>query len=147
MPMASNDLLLGAMNGPDEAVKDSEIIEALIKTDGMIAFAAKTLLMNRAALKARIERTPALVAALEDIKEELLDYAEFNLHASVKAGDVGSAKFVLSTIGKQRGYVTRTENTGKDGGNLPFAGEIVVNFTPSPHAAPQEEASNGSEPV
>jgi hypothetical protein len=99
----------------DALVTAEQAEQALVACDGNISAAARSLGVKRSKFKERIDRTPELVKLLEDLREEVIDDAESNMFSAAKKGDLGAAKFVLTTIGKARGYVTRVESTGKDG--------------------------------
>lgn len=58
---------------------------------------------------------PETREAMQHEKESVLDLCEGTLFKAVQEGDTGSAKWILSTMGKDRGYVERQEITGKDG--------------------------------
>ena len=47
--------------------------------------------------------------ALTDAREGMVDNAESKLAMAVLDGDLGAVRYVLSTLGKNRGYVERTE--------------------------------------
>lgn len=63
-------------------------------------------------------------------KEDILDLAESKLKASLKKGSERMIRFTLETIGKERGYVRRSEMTGADGSAM-IAPQIVLS-PPSP---------------
>jgi hypothetical protein len=46
------------------------------------------------------------------------DIAEGQLVKSIKKGQAWAVKFWLTTKGRDRGFVTRTEQTGKNGGPI-----------------------------
>ena len=60
--------------------------------------------------------------AYQDAQEAALDFTEGQMLAQIKAGDGPMIRFHLATKGKRRGYVTRQELSGEDGGPL----ELVV---------------------
>lgn len=119
----------------DPKVPDREIAKALVATKGNISAAARVLtqslsppvvterrrvsaptpertssapIITRAYVKRRIDSSPALQALLEDIRESILDDAESNVFKQVKAGNTEESKFVLTTLGRSRGYVKTT---------------------------------------
>lgn len=81
------------------------------------------------------KKWPETVQAMQDEREMILDMSETTILKSVKEGDTGSAKWLLSTLGKDRGYVERQELTGKDGAGV----DITVQFVP---ATKQKNARN-----
>lgn len=56
--------------------------------------------------------------ALEHEAEHFKDMAESIIHESLKAKDLETAKWFLTHKGKDRGYATRVETTGADGGPI-----------------------------
>lgn len=103
----------------DQKVTDAEIYEMLIQQDGNISATARALVMSRRRCKERIDRSPVLTALLIDSTEEIVDIAAGNVFADVRKNDPTANRFVLSTIGKERGFSTGVAGTGKNG-------EIVV---------------------
>ena len=57
-------------------------------------------------------------AGYQECRGELVDYGELALRRAVVDGEPWAVGLVLKTLGRDRGYVERTENmvTGKDGG-------------------------------
>lgn len=98
-------------------VTEDEIIQALSASRGNITAAARLLDRARKTIEVRIKGSPALLAHVAQLREEIIDKAEDNIYADVEKGDQAASKFVLQTIGKDRGFVTRVESTGKDGQN------------------------------
>lgn len=94
---------------------DVEIIEALRVAHGNISAAASILQVRRRYVKERIDRVPEVREFYEEVKDLVLDRAEQNIMVDVFKGDQVASKFVLTTLGKDRGYTTRSEMTGKDG--------------------------------
>ncbi len=113
----------------DPRVTDAQIYEALIATEGNKSKAARDLGMSRKRLVERAERIPALVALMEDLREDILDTAEDNVFADVRKNDPTANRFVLSTLGKTRGWSQGVAGSGKDG-------EIVVQIN---RLAPADE--------
>ncbi len=91
--------------------------EALSKA-GTKNGAAKLLKTDRKTICRYILENPTLSEALYDAKQNLLDQAESGLMKNVSKGHPSSIFFTLKTLGKERGYVERVENTGADGAPL-----------------------------
>jgi hypothetical protein len=92
-------------------------IEPLIdKTNGNIAAIARSLGFSRTAIYNCIAKHPALVQAIEDARQGMLDNVESSLYRAVLDGNVVAMIFYLKTQGKRRGWVERQEITGQDGG-------------------------------
>jgi len=81
-----------------------EIEEALRRTYGTVAAAARMLGMNRQYLHERIAATPRLQEVLAEAREFMVDTAELKLVTLVQEGDVRAITFMLSRIGKSRGW-------------------------------------------
>lgn len=100
------------------ALTIKQIETALIQTDGNITEAAKGLGVTRQALHLRIRDNEALQAVCKDAREALCDLAESAARQQIREGNTAIIIFTLKTLGKERGYVERSEITGKDGGAI-----------------------------
>lgn len=100
-----------------------EIAKALTETRGMIYVAAQRLGCSANTILARMEKSPELRQIREQARGALIDTAELKLAQAVQAGDLGAIKFYLQTQARDRGYVSRTEVTGADGG--PIRSEVT----------------------
>ncbi len=105
---------------------DDAIAKALMKAGGNMSDAAKALKVTRQAVSKRVNATPSLKAVCDEAAESLLDMAESKLKTSVKAGRAWAIRLVLTTKGRGRGYVTRQEATGPDGGPQRHAHSLDV---------------------
>lgn len=92
-----------------------EAYAALIAANGNVAAASRVLGVTRTKLQTLIDRTPAFVALVAELRDEIIDHAEDNIYADVKRGDQTASRFVVQTIGKSRGWSTGVVGTGKDG--------------------------------
>jgi hypothetical protein len=110
---------------PEGAILSLDVAVALLKSDGHIAAVAQALGRSRRVIDTFIQRDLNLSELLEDIQETFLDDAEAKAKALARSGDGGVLKYMLSTIGKRRGYVTRTETV------LPNGGMTVQFFLPT----------------
>lgn len=95
--------------------KKKLMIEALTKTLGVVTSAAKIVGMERKTHYDWMREDPAYAAAVESIGDVAIDFAESQLHKSIKNGSDTATIFYLKTKGKKRGYIERSELTGKDG--------------------------------
>ena len=107
----------------NQIYKEKDILEALKASRGIVSAAARRLGMNRRQLTRRVKSSEKLKEARDDARAEFCDLAESKLAENVEAGNVPSVLFALKCLGKDRGYVERSEVTGKDGRDL---GEIVI---------------------
>ncbi len=104
-----------------------EIVEALLAARGNISATAKALEVPRAYIQNKIDSDPELKCVADDLKAEVLDKAEDNIFSAVMNGDKDQSQFVVRHLGKDRGWTTRQESTGKDGKPMEIEG-INVNF-------------------
>lgn len=63
---------------------------------------------------------------MENINERNLDYAESALLKLIKEGNATALIFFLKTKGKHRGYIERSELTGKDGTDLNHSIQVEI---------------------
>lgn len=97
----------------DSQIKD--FYEAITSCRGNITSIASLMGMTRSRVKMYIESKPLLVERLAEVRNEVVDAAEENVFNAAVAGDLSMCKFVLTTIGKERGYTSGTMHLGKDG--------------------------------
>lgn len=103
------------------AITTTDIEPLISELNGNVAAIARRLKCSRGAIQRRIDRSPALLAALEDARESMIDNTESALYRKILDGDTTAIIFFLKTRGKNRGYVERQEVTGKDGGEVGLA--------------------------
>ena len=89
------------------------IKDALIKTRGNVTKTAESIGMTREALHARIAKDEDLQAALSEAREIRLDRAEKIVEDHLDRNDLGAAKFVLSRLGRHRGWGEKVEVSGQ----------------------------------
>lgn len=99
-------------NGPYHT---ADVIAALVKGSCNLGFAAALLGRNRSRLREYVHANPDMLRFLHDTKDGIIDLIEEKVLGSAMLGDGPNGRFVLSTLGKDRGYTTRVESTGKDG--------------------------------
>jgi hypothetical protein len=86
-----------------------KVIKALEGTGGIISALAKNLDCTWLTAQAYIKNFPKVERAWLDEKEKILDIGEGALYALVSARDLGAVKYLLSTLGKKRGFVIETK--------------------------------------
>lgn len=117
--MENESLEVRRTKNPETDLVDAEqAINALVLHHGNVHRAAGALGMRRAKLKHWLELTPEAQSCMNDLLEANLDEVEAVQMAAAMGGDMGAGRFILQTKGKDRGYVTRNETTGKDGADL-----------------------------
>ena len=92
-----------------------EIVAALKKHNGLVSVAARALKCAPQTISIRAKKESEIRAAIEESRESLVDLAEQKLRAALNKGQPWAISLVLKTLGKERGYVERSELTGKNG--------------------------------
>jgi hypothetical protein len=102
--------------------KIEQVAEALRKSAGIQAGAARILGCTRQAISLYVARYPQLARVVDDAVEFNLDLAETKLIDAVNQGEMTAIKFYLETKGKSRNYTRRHEVTGANGGAIEVTG-------------------------
>ena len=98
---------------------EDQIAEALLKNAGNATAAAAALGdVTRQAIDYRIKNSARLQQVAAEAGETVTDIAEGQLIKAIKKGHSWAIRFWLSTKGRNRGFVTRSEQTGKNGGPI-----------------------------
>lgn len=92
-----------------------DVVNALMATDGNISRAARKLGRKRMGLQRYINSNIDLQEMLIDMREQKVDEAETHQAELMSLKDGAAGRFILQTLGKGRGYSSRTEMTGPDG--------------------------------
>lgn len=83
----------------------AETVKKLIEaTGGNLSAVAAQLGCDRATVYNYVKRHPTLKRALQQQREKLIDWAETVITEAIQEKDVQTAKWVLATIGKKRGW-------------------------------------------
>jgi len=98
-------------------VSDRKIGLVLVTCGGCVSTAAKVLGYARSSLVFRVAKSEELQKAVKDARDSLCDLAEAALKKKLEADDpeLGAITFALKTLGKDRGYVERTEVDHSEG--------------------------------
>ena len=92
-----------------EALGEKKIIDALIQSRGCVTRAAQIVGVHRRTVTRWLTAHPKLREIVEDSRDQLIDTAEHNLFEAAEKGDLAACRFILTTLGKARGYSTRKE--------------------------------------
>ena len=84
------------------------MIAAMEKALGVVTTACKTIGISRQTHYNWL-KDPDYAAAIEDVSEVAVDFAESHLHKLIKEGNPAATIFFLKTKGKNRGYIERQE--------------------------------------
>ena len=91
-----------------ERYSPGKVAEALRQAAGIKAEAARRLGCTRATVDAYIKRHPEVREAWIDARETMVDLAQSKLHEAVERGEWPAVQYTLSTLGKDRGFTTRS---------------------------------------
>lgn len=94
-----------------KTLTESEIAAALEKCDGNLSEAAEHLGIKRHVLAKHVQHVEALRLYHLDFLEKAIDKAQSNVFKAVESGDYGASQFLLTTLGKDRGFSTKQEMT------------------------------------
>jgi hypothetical protein len=93
-----------------------EVRMALEVNGGNAVLASRSLGCQPSTIYRWIDREPDLQLIRKDAGRELVDLAKIALRGRITRGDTAAIIFTLKTLGKDEGFVERTEHTGADGG-------------------------------
>jgi len=85
------------------------MLDALEKTLGVVTSAAKTVGVGRTTHYLWMQEDKEYKAAVDELSDVAIDFAESQLHKQIKEGNSTATIFFLKTKGKKRGYVERQE--------------------------------------
>lgn len=100
--------------------------EALRKNAGNVMAAAQALNITESAVYQRLRNHPELAEIREETRQKLNDLAESHLFKGVQSGKWDQVRYWLDRQAKDRGYVTRQEQTGADGAPLQLAPSVAI---------------------
>ena len=86
-----------------------KFLKACNKSGGILQVIADRLSVSRRAIYDYLEKHDFARTAFNESREQLTDMAEAQLVNKIQAGDNWAIGFRLKTIGKDRGYVERSE--------------------------------------
>jgi hypothetical protein len=86
-----------------------EVITALRRSHGLARLAARMLGCTYQSVLNYARRYPEVQATLEHQRGLLVDVAEHGLYDAIQRGDPWAIRRLLSTLGRDRGYVAHTE--------------------------------------
>lgn len=96
-------------------VRKKQMLAALEASLGVVHSACIAVGIERKTHYRWLDADPKYKAAVEEMANIALDFAESKLHQQIKSNNTSATIFYLKTKGKKRGYVERTEITGPDG--------------------------------
>lgn len=103
---------------PGSPIRKSDLVLAIRFSCANYAEIGRLLNRRRLKIYDVINADVTLRAIFAEVRETLLDELEGGVFASARKGDAADRRFVLTTIGKSRGYTTGKEVSGPDGGPI-----------------------------
>lgn len=92
-------------------VDDEQLKEALQQSNGNISHAARSMGISRNAIHQHVNASEELRQILADARQTMLDEAENALLAAVREKQGWAVCFTLKTIGQERGYIERADQS------------------------------------
>lgn len=102
-----------------------DLLVTLEKSLGVVTEACRKAGIDRACFYRYYNADAEFKAAVDELDNVALDFAESQLHKQIESGVPASTIFYLKTRGKERGYIERSEVTGKEGKDL-MPKQIIV---------------------
>ncbi len=96
------------MNATNTTQK-KDMLDALERALGIVSTAADKAGIHRATHYRWLQDDPEYKAAVDQIQEGVIDFAESHLYKLIKEGNPAANIFYLKTKGKSRGYIERQE--------------------------------------
>jgi hypothetical protein len=107
--------------GRSETFTDEQFAEAIKGSRGIMAVVARKVGCVHATATRRIEKNPELKEAFETERAEVLDRAEEVVFDAIEDDDVSTARWLLATLGKKRGYSQKQHVESKGNIKLVYA--------------------------
>lgn len=115
------------------------MLKALEDSLGIVTIAARDVGISRTTHHTWYNTDPKYKAAVDELTDVALDFAENKLHKNIEKGKEISTIFYLKTKGKKRGYVERQEITGADGETVNIAVVEFIGGKPSGNNSPNTD--------
>lgn len=129
----------------DKVDNKKRLLTALEKSFGVVTDACRNAKLSRETFYKYYNDDPIFKAAVDEMQEVALDFAETQLYKQIKDGIPTSTIFYLKTRGRKRGYIERTEHTGADGQPL-VPGKIVIEIiSDTPPVTNEEDIKDPTE--
>lgn len=103
------------------------MIKALTKSLGIVSTAVKSVEITRKTHYQWYNEDEDYRQSVDEIGDVAIDFVESKLFKLINDENPTAILFYLKTKGKQRGYVERSELTGKDGKDL-MPTKIIIEF-------------------
>lgn len=115
------------MDSTKTDIHKKAMIKALTKSLGIISTAVKSVKVARQTHYEWYAEDEDYRRAVDEVGEIAIDFVESKLYKLINDENPTAILFYLKTKGKNRGYVERSELTGKDGKDL-MPTKITIEF-------------------
>jgi len=88
------------------------VLKAITESGTIISTIAKKLGCSWGTARTYIQKWDETKKAYEDSEQQILDMCEGSIYTSIQSGDIQSAKWVLATKGKNRGWNEKIDLSG-----------------------------------
>lgn len=109
--MAKKRKQLDEKQQPNDQHSIEDVIVAIRGSKGIKAVAYRRLGCTAVTLNSYIKKYPEVEEAYLEERQGIVDLAEAKLIEQVKGGNWHAIRWVLATLGKDRGYVERVEQS------------------------------------
>jgi hypothetical protein len=109
--------------GPNDVQR---VIAMLQMCGGIKSAAAEKLNVSRQTLYSYLSDYPEAAEASAEIDEDIKDLTELKIIQAIRAGEMNTVRWFAELKMKDRGYVRRVENVGKDGGPIEHSNKLDV---------------------
>ena len=90
--------------------RETQLALAIMKHRGILSKVAKEVGLGSAqAVRYHIIRSPSLRQVFDESRGKVVDKAEDNIFDAVERGNLQYSKFIVTPLGKDRGYIERRE--------------------------------------
>lgn len=115
-----DQLLAGTPTKNEERVAENKklLIEALDAYHGVVTDALRATGVSPTCYYGYLGNDPEFARAVEDVKEQAIDFVETQLFKQIEGGNHISTIFYLKTRGKKRGYTESVAVTDAEGGPI-----------------------------
>lgn len=91
------------------STRKKDLLDALERSLGIVSTACEKVGVDRKTHYNWLKDDPEYKAAVDQIQESVIDFAESHLYKLIKEGNPAANIFYLKTKGKSRGYIERQE--------------------------------------
>ena len=86
-----------------------KVLKALELQTGNVSAACKAVNVGRSTFYAMLKKNPLFAAAVLDIREGIIDWAESKLYQAIDEGNITALIFFLKCHGKERGWIEKPD--------------------------------------